>query len=82
LAWGYGTPPEVTGGYSAVSNDLKVTFSKTADWRNTQGSATGIAPTAPIAASAKVIFTKIMDNGSPVVIVLTGGYCAPPYPNY
>lgn len=82
LAWGYGTPPEVTGGYSAVSNNLKVTFSKAADWRNTQGSAAGIAPTVPVAASAKVIFTKIIDNGSPVVIVLTGGYCAPPYPNY
>lgn len=82
LAWGYGTPPEVTDGYSAVSNDLKVTFSKAADWRNTHKSTAGIAPTVPIAASAKVIFTKIMDNGSPVVIVLTGGYCAPPYPNY
>lgn len=82
LAWGYGTSPEVTGGYSAISNNLKVTFSKTADWRNTQESTAGIAPTIPIAASAKVIFTKIMDNGSPVVIVLTGGYCAPPYPNY
>lgn len=82
LAWGYGTSPEVTSGYSAISNDLKVTFAKTADWRNTQKSTAGIAPTVSIAASAKVIFTKIMDNGSPVVIVLTGGYCAPPYPNY
>lgn len=82
LAWGYGTPPEVTGGSKAISSNLKVTFSKAADWRNAQGSAPGVAPTTPVAASAKVIFTKIMDNGSPVVIVLTGGYCAPPYPNY
>lgn len=82
-SWGYGTPPEVTGGTRTWTNtQMHVTFNEKANWQNSNGVSSGAVPTLPIAASAKVIFAKVTINDEPCVLVLTGGYCCKHYPNY
>lgn len=81
VSWGYGTPPSVTGGASTGTNPvMRVTFTNQHDWKNTHSPDHGIMPTIPIAASAKIIFTKTIFDGALSVLVLTGGYCCPKYP--
>lgn len=82
-SWGYGVPPKVIGGTRTWTNpQMRVTFNDKANWQNSAGFSAGAVPTLPIAASAKVIFTKISVDDEPCVLVLTGGYCCKPYPNY
>lgn len=82
-SWGYGVPPEITGGLPTWTNtQMHVTFNDKANWQNSNGFSHGIIPTLPIAASAKIIFAKISIDNEPRVLVLTGGYSCKPYPNY
>lgn len=82
-SWGYGVPPKVVAGTRTWTNtQMHVTFNDKANWQNSDGFSGGAVPTLPIAASAKVIFAKISIDDEPCVLVLTGGYCCKPYPNY
>lgn len=74
IAGGIGTPPS--------NNRVNVTFNGPKDIGYGERLLEDPVPTIPIAASAKIIFTKIITGDGPVIVILTGGYCSPEYPNY
>lgn len=85
LSWGYGTSGlGIQGGdiVAPQSTYAHVTFSVPQNTGYQSSPFTSGAPTIPIAASAKVIFTKVITEDGPVIVILTGGYCCPSYPNY
>lgn len=82
-SWGYGTGPQIGSNTpcSKTTNEVNITFSEPKNVGYTDVS-DATPPSIPVAASAKVIFTKINIDNVPTIIILTGGYCSPAYPNY
>jgi hypothetical protein len=84
-SWGYGNPNGAkvtsTSQTTPTNHSIAVTFNSPEKSGYGQY-LPGEMPTIPIAASAKLIFTKVIVDGAPAIILLTGGYCCQDYPNY